>query len=435
MSNRDNKKICLYIEPYVHVNIKGNNILLYNTLNGEQLVYEDSPEIAALLGRMMAPQNLNAVIEENTILKEENLHGFLETCRNMLLMNWYGYSKEESSHKKPVSLPAILNFHRDRKRMALDPERDRGQDILKYLHKLNIYINCYRDHHYNSPLFREGYKQFLFPYSSMRYHELKLSGIQKLLKQVETLALCSVTILGGNIFLYKELAGLTDFLSQLSLKKEFGVFYKDITIDNLKRVNWKILKDISLKIFVEPQMEKRLLIYCIELLKEFNISSMYQFTIQSESDADALDDVIDLLDPDQFSVKPYYNCSNNNFFKENVFIEKSNLSDPVVSKKSIYARSVMNPDAFGNITVLSNGDIHSNLYEERIGTIDMEVKQFLLKELSEGGGWFRLRKDMIPCGSCIYHQICPPISNYEYALSRNNLCWMHQDYEGETNGC
>lgn len=429
MSNRDknNGKICLYIEPYVHINIKNNHILLYNTLDGQQLVYENSPAIAALLGRMMSRQNLNAIIEENSILEEENLHGFLQTARNMELINWYAYSKKESGHKKPVSMPAIMNFHRDREKMALDPERDPGMDIIRYLHKINIYINCYQGGPYDTPLFREGYKQFLFPYSSKEYRELKLAGIGQLLEQVRELGLCRITVLGGNIFQYKELEGLMSLLAQLPLKKELGVFYKDITIDNLERVDWETLTDITFKIFVEPQMEKNQLVDGIELMKRFNISSTYQFTIRSEADADNLDEVIDLVGQNQFSVKPFYDGSNYNFFKENIFIEKADLSDPVVSKKDIYARSVMNPNAFGHITVLSSGDIYSNLNEKPIGTIDRRVKQLLLTELSEGRGWFRLRNGLVPCGGCIYRQICPPISNYEYALSRNDLCWLHQD--------
>lgn len=427
MSNRDNGWICLYIEPYVHINIKGNNILLYNTLNGEHLVYDKSPAITSLLGRMMSHKNLNAIIEENTILGKRDLHGFLKNCRNMQLINWYRYSKEDRNHKKPVSLPPILNFHRDRKKMALDPERDPGQDIVKYLHKLNIYINCYQGNHYNSLLFREGYKQFLFPYSSKEYKELKLDSIQQLLDQLKDLRLCCITVLGGNIFQYKELDRLMIFLAQLPLKKEIGVFYKDINKENLELVDWEKSKDTSLKIFVEPQFEKNRLFNCIELLKEFNLSSKFQFTIRSESDANDLDKVIDLINQDQFSVKPFYNGSNYNFFKENIFIEESDLSDPVVSKKDIYARSIMNPTAFGHITILSSGAVHSNINEGRIGTIDQGVKKFLLKELSEGRGWFRLRKDLIPCRNCIYQQICPPISNYEYALSRNNLCWFQQN--------
>ncbi len=233
--------------------------------------------------------------------------------------------------------------------------------------------------------------------------------------------------MGGNVFQYKELEALTAFLAQVPLEKEFGVFYKDITRSNLERVDWERLPDISLKIFVEPQLDKNQLVNCIQLLKEFNLNSSYQFTIRSEADANNLEDVLDLPGQSQLSVKTFYNGRNETFFKENVFITKADLSEPVVSKKEIYARTVMNPSAFGEVTILSSGAVHSNLNEEPIGTIHQGVSPFLLKELSEGRGWFRLRSELTPCRSCIYQQICPPVSNYEYALSRNNLCWLDPD--------
>jgi pseudo-rSAM protein len=417
----------LYIEPYVHVNIKCGDVLLYNTLNGEQLVYENSPAIAALLERMMRPENLNVIIEEHTILEEKNLQGFLEAARARQMIHWRDYSSEDGSQKKPVTLPPILNFHRDRKKMALDPERDPGQDIIKYLHKLTIYINCYRDAAYDTPLFNEGYKQFLFPCWAKEYSELNVTAVRQLLDQVKDLGLCNITILGGNIFQHSDWEAMAGLLAQLPLKKNLGVYYKDITAENMERVDWRRLTDTSVRVFVEPQMEKKQLEKCIQLLEKYNIPSTYQFVIQSEADAEALDDPFDWLEPEQLSVNAFYDGGNYNFFKENIFIEQADLSDPVISKKEIYARSVMNPNAFGNLTVLCTGQIHSNLNEKPIGTIDTHLKQILLNELAEGSGWFRLRKDLAPCANCIYHQICPPISNYEYALSQNNLCWRNQD--------
>ena len=65
--------------------------------------------------------------------------------------------------------------------------------------------------------------------------------------------------------------------------------------------------------------------------------------------------------------------------------------------------------------------------EKRIGNIDQRIHEVLLKELHNGKGWFKVRKHLTPCKGCIYNQICPPISNYEYALSRNNLCGIHLD--------
>jgi len=424
LSNETSREICLYIEPYAHVNIKKNDILLYNTLNGEQLVYRNRADIAKLLERMISKKNLNAFIKNIDILEDEGVAAFLKESRHIGAINWYDYFKENKNHKKPVSIPALLNLHRDRKKMILDPERSLGEDIKKYLHKINIYINCYKRSDHGGPLFIGGYKQFLFPYSPGKHIELKVHRIQKLLDQIKGAGTFLITILGGNIFEYGEIDDLIGCLDELPVKKELGVFYRDINEDRLRSIDWKKSKEMSLRVFVEPQFGHKELVTCVELMERFKIDANYQFVVESERDVERLDEIIDFPDGGKFSIKPFYNGNNYRFFKQNVFIETSDLSDPPVKNTDIYARSVMNSNHFGEITILGNGDIYSNINERRIGTIDQEIQEVLLKELREGKGWFRVRRDQMPCKGCVYNQICPPISNYEYALSRNDLCMI-----------
>lgn len=436
------EKICLYIEPYAHINIKGGNCLLYNTLDGRMLVYENQPAIVQLLERMTNPRNLNAVVLEKTVLENESLRDFLAAAADIQLIKWYGYAKENADDKKPVSIPPLLNFHRDRGKMKLDPERDPGQDIIKYLCKLDVFINSYHinshhtnSHHagntYDTPLFRDGYKQFPYPYSLPEAHELNVEDIKRLLAQVKDLELCSVSVLGGNIFLYSRLEELVELLSQLPLPKELGAFYKDISAEHMGRINWNSLTNTSIKVFVEPQPENDRLADCIEQLKQTGKPFSFQFVVRSEADADALEPYFDLLEPGQLSVKAFFDGGNFDFFKENIFIEPEDLNDAVISKRDIYARTVMNPNAFGHLTLLSCGTVYSNPNVKPVGTVQTDVKQLLLKELSDGNGWFKTRKNQEPCGGCIFHQVCPPLSNYEYVFARNNLCWKCSEADGE----
>lgn len=411
----------------MHVNIKGNDILLYNTLNGKQLVYKNNSKIVKLLKRMISKKNLNTVIEEAGILKEKILDQFLKKSRRMELIQWYEYSKTNKNSKKPVSLPAILNLHRDRKKMISEPGRDPGEDIKKYLHKINIYINSYKRSVHDSTLFIRGYKQILFPYSLEEYNELKIYKVQKIMDQIKELNVYKITILGGNIFQHKEINDLFKYLVQLPINKELGVFYKDINSDCLSLIDWKKAQNMDIRIFIEPKFQKNELLKCVELLQKLNITTNYQFSIQCEKDANHINEMIELLNGSDFFVKPFFNGRNYNFFKKNVFIKNTDLKNTVVKKRDIYARSVMNPGNFGHITILSSGDIYSNVNEKRIGNINQRIQEVLLKELCEGNGWFKVRKNLIPCKGCVYNQICPPISNYEYAFSRNNLCSIHPD--------
>jgi len=430
LNKQKDEKICLYIQPYVHTHVKNNDSLLYNTLNGEMSVYPDNTAIAGLLNRLQSRQNLHALIEDKTILHQTHLQEFFTTARDKQFIHWFDYTPENDSHKKPVAMPPILNFHRQRRRMAEDPERSQGQEILKYLHRLNLYINCYDSASYPQPLFLSGFRQFLFPYAAAEYRELDIAAVQTLLAQVKTLGLCVLTILGGNIFQYSRWPALIDLLQQVPLKKELGIFYTDITAEHLKQVDWHRLKELSFKVFVPPGWDKERLTQAMALLHHYHIDAQFQFTIQCESDAQDLGEIMTVIPPENLTVKAFYNGDNYDFFQENIFIQPSDFSETVVSKKDIFARSMMNPHAFGHMTILSTGQVYTHLNEEPIGTLAQEVKQLLLTELQQGKGWFRVRKELTPCHECIYQHICPPISNYEYALGRNDLCWRHQDTPG-----
>lgn len=400
--------------------------MLYNTLTGEQLVYRNRKDIAKLLERMTCKKNLNAIIENKAILEKEGMAAFLKKAGRMRLIDWYDFIKENKSHKKPVSIPAILNIHRERRKMMLDPERNLGEDIKKYLHKVNIYINSYKRSDHNNLLFTRGYKQFLYPYSLGKYTELKINWLQTLLDQIKEVAAFNLTILGGNIFQYNQIEALTGYLETLPMKKEFAVFYRDVNRDRLSSIDWKKLDKTSLRVFVEPQFQQDEMERCFELIQRFNISATFQFPVETERDLDRLDEMTGLPEGSKFLVKPFYNGNNYRFFRKNVFIKTADLSDPPITKRDIYARSIMNSNMFGEITILSSGDIYSNVNENRIGTIDREIREVLVKEVHDGKGWFRIRKHLTPCKGCIYNQICPPISNYEYALSRNNLCTISE---------
>lgn len=72
---------------------------------------------------------------------------------------------------------------------------------------------------------------------------------------------------------------------------------------------------------------------------------------------------------------------------------------------------------------MSNGNIYANINEKKLGNIkSTTLKEAIAKEIAQKGAWFRIRKNLIPCKSCIYNSYCPPVSNFEYVLHKNNLC-------------
>jgi pseudo-rSAM protein len=120
---------------------------------------------------------------------------------------------------------------------------------------------------------------------------------------------------------------------------------------------------------------------------------------------------------------PFYNGQNLAFFEQAVFVDRQSLSAARPSLQEIHSRQVMNPFHFGNLTLLSNGDIHAGINDPPLGQISQDsIYDLVFQEVSRGRTWRRTRKQVMPCGECIYAGLCPPLSNYEPALGRNNLC-------------
>jgi len=83
----------------------------------------------------------------------------------------------------------------------------------------------------------------------------------------------------------------------------------------------------------------------------------------------------------------------------------------------------MNPLNFGKLSVKSTGDIYANLNDKLLGNImENNIYEIVYKEMKSGNSWFKSKAKVSPCKNCIYDFLCSPISNYEYALKRNNLC-------------
>ncbi len=428
MSNIKKKKndnVCIYIEPYTHVNIKGNDCLLYNTLTGDYLVYNNRNDITKLLKRMTSKDNLNALIESKDLPAEPGMAIFLAEAGKRNLIRWYDYEKSDKNLRKPVSPPSLLNLHRDRKKMLLDKERNTGRDIKQALNKINLYINNYTSKENGTNVFTQGYKQFPHPLWAKDYRELPLEDIKRLLEGLTEIAAFKLSVLGGDILQHTQWRELTAYLAPLKMKKEFFLYYREVTETSLRKINGDTA-NTALRLVVEPGFQKDKLLACREITAKSSMETTFQFTIINEKDAEKVVEIMEMPGFGNISVKPFYDGTNLDFFRENVFVTPADFSESVVSKKEIHARSVMNTNNYGEITVLNTGAVHADVTEKQLGTVAEAVESYLPAELLRSNGWFRVRKHAPPCKGCVFNHVCPPLSGYEKAMGRNNLCTIKE---------
>ena len=129
----------------------------------------------------------------------------------------------------------------------------------------------------------------------------------------------------------------------------------------------------------------------------------------------------------KLSYKPFFNSENLNFFVDNVFINEEQLLKSCPNMLKIISRKEINERDFGNLSILPNGDVFPNLFTESLGNIQTNsISDLIYKELKNSGNWLKTRSKVKPCKDCKYCFICPPISNYEYAINKHNLCHVMQ---------
>jgi pseudo-rSAM protein len=99
------------------------------------------------------------------------------------------------------------------------------------------------------------------------------------------------------------------------------------------------------------------------------------------------------------------------------------LTVPFSHIVTILRRDRLNEAGFKKLFVMPDKKIFSNLNLPAIADLDQNTLIYAIKrELKEGTYWKLLRKDVAPCADCPFQLLCPPVSNYDFALNRHNLC-------------
>jgi pseudo-rSAM protein len=167
------------------------------------------------------------------------------------------------------------------------------------------------------------------------------------------------------------------------------------------------------------------------LLKQSNVDSTFQFIVEGEKDVEGAEHAISQNNIEKFGFSPYFNGNNTSFFKKNVFIDREDILSSSPSMNEIFARMTLNRFNVGTITIFSNTDIYANVNHSKLGKLgEKDLFLFIARELRYGKSWARIRKNVSPCKRCVFNTLCPPITNYEYALGYYNLCHIMK----ETNG-
>lgn len=105
--------------------------------------------------------------------------------------------------------------------------------------------------------------------------------------------------------------------------------------------------------------------------------------------------------------------------------EKDILKYPI-GKWDIFANSVLNKINFGQLFILPNNKVYSNINERSLGSLSQNsIQELIYKEMTQRNNWMKIRNKK-PCSNCIYQYLCPPPSKYESMIGKMNLCHIKE---------
>lgn len=427
--NNYKKEFWFYIEPYVYITKKKEFTLFYNGYTNEQYIIKNS-EYSSLVSEIIDNENNLRVIKltEND-LNDLKIGKFVSSIREKymgdLLDTAYIKTKPVQNIQKPM-VKHNINILKEYQKYSIGES-----NILEYINEISLYINnecCLKCNHCDN-----GFKQFL---CCTKNHdgvdnniELSLEKITELLKIYKNTSLTNLNILGGNILNYSVLTDLIATLNKLNIEINYYVHHQNLINFNkhkLAQFNDE-KKHNRIKILIDNKFDEAEFINLNNSLHECSIKHEYIFIVQSEEDFNIFSGLIEKFSLVKYNFKPYYNGSNIIFFEKNVYLDYDQLNNIKLSIKEIIANHELNKINFGRLIIFPNGKVYANSNAESLGNIDHDdIIDIVYKELYEGRNWLLPRKKKAPCNQCIYETICPPISNYEYAIGKHNLCHIDE---------
>lgn len=413
-----------YIEPYVHISIEENNIILYNTLNHSLLEENQNNEILLLIQRIVNRENLYTCALNEEEFQSQTIKNFIEKIRSNFMGDIIPQSMVEG---KPIQLPPDVKIMKKIRPSLLDNSGFTGHHLMENLTHLSLYINNFNNPSPDFPL--TAYTQFLAPnFKGDIPQELNPTHIFGILNELQSGVPGIIDILGGDIFASSYLEELVQTLNTIPSKKKYHTHYLHISKIS-SYPNSLGNGENELHMMIHFPIQKEHFENAIQRLQKVGIPTKIHFIVSSIEEFEQADNIIKEYNLLGVVFNPYYTGDNMEFFEQTVFINREDLLEEGPSMKDILLRGQINPLSYGHITILSNGDIHTGLNDSPFGKLGSDsIHDVLFKAITNDCIWFKSRSQVSPCNKCVFRQLCPPVTSYEYAMNRHNLCHIFNNH-------
>lgn len=401
----------IHSDVYVNHDMKTNKILLYDTTTGRYLESENM-DCLKLIQELHEPKNLGVVELSRYYIDNKECENFIDE----IISTGLGKLDEiKDNIPKPMVLLPILKIADDLSENDYSDESVGLNNLISYLSEISIYLGS--DCKQNCKVCNHAYKQMRACFKPNSDTVLSTEIIEKIIQQSRNSNVKDINILGGDIFEYPYWNELISITEKHQYAYHFWVNYLNITnSDPFKGFsNIAYIKHILITFPInEAQFE-----FVVSNNKK---ETKYYFLVTNKNEYQLSMELIDKWEIESYQITPIYINTNEEFFKDYVFLDKPDIFSSTLEMRQIFCNQKLNSNNFGVLSFLSDGTVKSNMNTESLGNIYYNsILELIDKEIRLNTSWRKIR-DTGRCSDCLYQFLCPPISNYELLMKRNSLC-------------
>lgn len=406
MKNR--KFFWFFLEPYTFVFSEPSKRVIYNTLNGSYLTYED-PFVCNILDRLNQPENGYCIEIENSFFKRKS---FLSLIREVRQSFTGDVLPVGDIAVKPFIFVPLLRLYNNVERIKKERDQSLGELILRNLNQVTCFLpgSCTN----KCTFCDQYYKQF--PHCTNGGGEsLSLEEYFLLFDKLEAAGVSQVNLIINGGVSFHLVQALCEHLTGRSFKKTFYINIRNLHnfISVLNIPEAKICVSVDNLIHITQWAEYQ------EMYRNFPVA--WEYVIR---DIHEIENIESVLEEENVLLKPFYDGSNFTFFKENIYIQKEEILQEPISIQRIFRRQVVNENFFGQLFILSTGEVYSNLNLHSLGNIKIDsLGEIVYREMEDSHAWLKVRSEG-NCRTCINKYLCPSPSNYEFVLNKTDLCYL-----------
>lgn len=397
-------KYWFYLEYYTYIKTTKTEAIILNTIDNGYILSKNKQIINLIKKIEKTKMQGGLMIDFENEYRDKIYHSFFNKIRNKYMGD---IISEKLFNTPPFQFqykPFINNTY----------STNRNQDYLnKLLFSINIHITnlCTS----NCKLCNKYYKQFNSCTKYLDGNYISEKSLENIFSNTYT-NLNNINILGGNISLYPNINLLFSHLKEYN-----SICNAYFNIENTDSITTQIKSFFNDKIHIITD-PSNISTYSLDKIQKYFKSYIIDFIIVNEKSYDLAIKYINLYKIERFTINPLFH-NNILFFKKYIYLNRKDILNKPQSIKKIHSNHLINTFYFGHLNISPNGNVYDRIGECCLGNVNSKtITQIIYSILDQvNTSWFKTRERTL-CSSCIFTDICPPISNYEYEIGKFNLC-------------